>query len=216
MLSPLKASPDCWNAWSHGSGSHGWSGGPWPPVSLMINTHIHNYCSPQRGKVRGRVAWESMMCLFTFSAGWVDVRSWGFLRTDQMFGVWWLTKVLLYQSVWMCVHFRKCLYWLLFLVNTVKKEKSKMNECFQTGFLKHATCLLLVGLTGSLAPNSHHWLNQCYCIKRVIYEKWHRQWWKHYNWILNKNQLMQNVHYRTVWFFFNVAYFKAAFIWSNI
>lgn len=124
---PLKASPDCWNAWTHGSGSHGWSGGPRPPVSLMINTHIHNYCSPQRGKVRGRVAWESMICLFTFSAGWVDVRSWGLLRTDQMFGVRWLTKALLYQSVWMCVHFRKCLYWLLFLVNSVKKEKSKIN-----------------------------------------------------------------------------------------
>lgn len=85
---PPKASPDCWNAWSRGGESHGRSGGPRPTVSLMINRHIHNYCSPQRGKVRGRFASESMMCLFTFSAGWVDIRSCGFLKTDQLLGVW--------------------------------------------------------------------------------------------------------------------------------
>lgn len=48
------------------------------------------------GRVRGRVAWESMMCLFTFSAGWVNLRSWGFLRTFCLV----VARVLVCGYVW--------------------------------------------------------------------------------------------------------------------
>lgn len=99
------------------------------------------------GKVRGRVAWESMMCLFTFSAGWVNLRSWGFLRIPGGQG----------SSVWIY------LWW---------NNDAKIMIVLKQVPLNTPTCLLLVELTGSSAPCSHHWFNQFYYVRLVvIYEK---------------------------------------------
>lgn len=94
------------------------------------HTHLHNYCSPQRG----RVTWESMMCLFTFSAGWVNFRSWGFLRDDQLFDLFGDWPASCYRM--MC-SFRGCFWKVLFMLWSIR---SKINKPVFIQVSSHPQC----------------------------------------------------------------------------